>query len=98
MLVSDFFLTIALNQINDAVKLLLAEGMCIRVDEHWGSTRIECSAPILGAMMLAAICGPIFEIPASELPENRGSLDMYWLLKYTIEVGFYSQNFITIQV
>ena len=31
-----------------------------------GLSRIECSAPIFSAMMLAAICGLRFEIPVRE--------------------------------
>ena len=66
--------------------------MCIRVGEDMGLTIIECGAPILSALMVAEICGPTFEIPVSE----GIALDVDWLLKYTIKVGFYAQNLVII--
>ena len=71
---------------NDAVKFLLAEGMCVRADEHMGMTIIQCGAPILSGMMLSAICGPRFEI--SEVPPDRRTIDVDWLLRHTIGVNF----------
>jgi hypothetical protein len=71
---------------NDEIKHLLAEGMCVRAGESLDAIIIQCGAPILSSMMLSRICGPTFAI--SEPPQETDKLDIDWLLRHTIEVSF----------
>ena len=77
---------------NDAVKLFLAEGICIRVRQFEGLTVIECVAPILSALMFRLIHGPSFQIPDAEIPQDRSSLDIDYILKLTVKVRFLTQT------
>ncbi|CAG8617115.1 4616_t:CDS:2, partial [Paraglomus occultum] len=70
-------------QMNDEIKFLLAEGMCVRAGESFDAIIIQCGAPVLSSMMLSRICGPAFAIP--EPPQETNKLDIDWLLRHTIE-------------
>ena len=76
---------------NDA-KLLLAEGICIRINETQGLIVIESGAPILSALMFRVIHGPSFKIPDEEIPQDRSSLDIDCVLKLTVKVRFFNTN------
>jgi len=67
---------------NDEIKFLFAEGMCVRAGESFNAIIIQCGAPILSSMMLSRICGPAFAIP--EPPQETNKLNIDWLLRHTV--------------
>ncbi|CAG8660136.1 4300_t:CDS:2 [Paraglomus brasilianum] len=70
---------------NDEIKLLLVEGICVHAGKSYDAIIIQCGAPILSSMMLSRILNmwPAFAIP--EPPQETNSLDNDWLLRHTIK-------------